>query len=128
MRDRDHGPDLPSAPWNIRAGMRLWLGGNNVVARRLIAPLLVGTSRPTHGALDAAIITPLTWDEACYFLEKLAPRLVPGGTVWIIESSPSSAPSIRPAHEQASSCAGFSSFATITLDPVLLAHGYRRVS
>ncbi len=118
------GFDPPSDHWTIRAGMRLWLGGNNVAARRLAAPLLVGTSRPAEGPLDAAIITPLTWDEACYFLEKLAPRLTPNGVAWIVEPS-SDTPSIRPALDQDPRVAGFSWFATVAPDPTLLAHGYR---
>lgn len=117
-------PNSSTNQWNIRPGMRIWFGGNNVATRRLVTPLLIGTARPTEGPLDAAIITPLTWDEACYFLEKLRPRLVPNGTAWIVE--PTATPSIRPAPDANRGTTDFAWFATLAPDPTLLALGYRR--
>lgn len=68
----------------LRAGLRIWLGGNNADARREIEHYLSETTRPPTGPLDAAFITPNTSDEAVYFAEKLKPRLTPDARVWVV--------------------------------------------
>ena len=68
----------------VRAGDRIWLGGHNADAKRHIAGHLAGTIRPADGPLDAAIITPLSPDEAAYFAAKLRSRLAPSARVFVV--------------------------------------------
>jgi hypothetical protein len=73
----------PAERLGLRAELRVWLGGRNVSVRRAINRWLTGTIRPPTGPLDLAILCPETADEACYFAEKLRPRLTDSASVWI---------------------------------------------
>lgn len=117
-------PESPT--WSIRAGMRVWVGGNNVDVRRAVAPLLNATVHPPDGVLDAAVLTPLTGEEACYFLRKTADRLGPGAHVWVVERSDAGASSVRPAVDASAESLGFSFLGTVHPGPRIAAHGYRR--
>jgi len=70
--------------WGIESGLRVWVGGHNVEARREIERHLDGTLRPPTGAIDKAFITPQSVDEAVHFARKLMTRLVPDGTIWVV--------------------------------------------
>lgn len=63
---------------------RLWIGGHNLAARRWVEQQLEQHTRPPTGPLDGAIVTPQTVDEAGYFAEKVLPRLVDRGALWIV--------------------------------------------
>ena len=68
----------------LRTGLRVWVGGNNTVARREIESFLSETTRPPTGPLDVAFITPSTNEEAAYFAAKLKPRLTAEARVWVV--------------------------------------------
>ena len=74
---------LLTRDWGLSVGSRVWVGGHNTAAKRVIHTLLVGMVRPPTGLIDAGFITPSSVDEALYFAEKLRPRLRLGGVVWI---------------------------------------------
>jgi len=74
--------------WGIRPGLRVWVGGHGLAAKQEIEKHLEGTERPPTGPLDAALIAPLTTDEALYFAGKLRPRLERGAVVWIVHPTP----------------------------------------
>lgn len=76
----------------VRAGMRIWVGGHAIEARRAIERHLSGTTRPPRGPLDAAFICPKTPDEATYFAEKVRPRLEAAATIWVVEPIPQDNP------------------------------------
>lgn len=63
----------------VRPGLRIWVGGHNLSARREIERHLAGTLRPPTGPIDLALIAPNTPDEAAHFAGKLRGRLGPGG-------------------------------------------------
>lgn len=46
--------------------------------------MLSDAVRPSTGPIDAIIVTPASTDEALYFAQKSAPRLVEEGHVWIV--------------------------------------------
>ena len=71
----------------LRAGLRIWVGGNNADARREMETYLLETTRPPTGPLDAAFIIPDTSEEAVYFAQKLRPRLTPDASVWVVDPS-----------------------------------------
>ena len=70
--------------WGIAPASRIWVGGNNVAARREIELLLGDLARPPTGEIDRAFVSPSTTDEAVYFARKLRPRLDPDSSVWIV--------------------------------------------
>lgn len=75
---------LPSWADNIlKPGIRIWLGGHDVAARRAILANLTGFEQLGIGQLDIGIITPASLGEAVYFAVKLLPRLVEGGQLWL---------------------------------------------
>ena len=49
-------------------------------------------TRPPTGSLDGAIITPQAIDEAEYFAQKVLPRLIDGGAIWIVIDDQAAAP------------------------------------
>ncbi len=63
---------------------RVWIGGHQLEAKKLATTICVGITKPPTGPLDAAIITPITSEEAAYFATKLQSRLISGGNIWII--------------------------------------------
>lgn len=71
----------------LRAGLRIWVGGNNVGIRREMETHLSETTRPPTGLLDAAFITPATSEEAVYFARKLKPRLSGDASLWVVVPS-----------------------------------------
>jgi len=84
MPQRDQSPITALEAWQVTPGSRLWVGGNNVNARREIELLVAQAPRPPEGELDCAIIAPLTTDEALYFARKVRSRVISGGGVWIV--------------------------------------------
>ncbi len=68
----------------IEPGMRVWVGGHNVEARREIERHLDDTLRPPTGSIDKAFIAPQSVDEAIHFARKLLTRLVPDGSIWVV--------------------------------------------
>lgn len=76
--------------WGIRPGLRVWVGGHNVDARRAIEAHLAGAIRPPAGPIELGLIAPLSIDEALYFADKLRSRLAPKGGVWIVYADASS--------------------------------------
>ncbi len=81
-------PSSLARQWGIIPGMRVWVGGHNVKAKRLISRALAGTIHPPSGPIDMAFITPQSADEALYFVRKLRQRLAQGGAIWIIQAHP----------------------------------------
>ncbi len=70
--------------WGIEPGMRVWVGGHDIEARREIERHLDGTPRPPTGSIDKAFIAPQSVDEAVHFARKLLTRLVPDGSIWVV--------------------------------------------
>lgn len=70
--------------WGVRPGVRVWVGGHNVDAKREIERHLAGLDRPPTGAIDLAFIAPLTVDEAVHFAGKLVDRLSPNAVIWAL--------------------------------------------
>lgn len=62
---------------------RMWIGGRNREARRLVEAAMSGAPRPREGKIDIAVITPEDADEAIYFATKILPRIVERGAIWI---------------------------------------------
>lgn len=91
MPQRDQTPVTALQAWRITPNSRIWLGGNNVSARREIELLTGDAQRPPAGELDCALIAPLSADEALYFARKVRSRLVAGGALWIAYPRRSSA-------------------------------------
>lgn len=79
--------------WIAAAQGRVWIGGHNVRARKVLEEKLAHAERPPEGPIDAAFITPQTADEANYFARKLRLRLQPNAVVWIVypKSGPANA-------------------------------------
>jgi len=71
----------------VRPGVRVWVGGHNLEAKRAVASFLTGTVRAPDGPWDLAFITPEAPDEADYFLGKLAGRLPPGAKAWVVRAA-----------------------------------------
>lgn len=84
MPQRDQSPITALEAWRVAPQRRIWVGGNNVNARREIELLIGEAQRPPEGELDVALVAPLTADEALYFTRKIRSRLVPGGAAWIV--------------------------------------------
>ena len=84
MPQREQTPMTTIETWGITPASRIWVGGNNVSARREIELLLGELERPPTGVIDRAFISPSTTDEAVYFARKLRPRLAPDSSVWIV--------------------------------------------
>lgn len=81
-------PTATTAAWDTKPGLRVWVGGHNLHARREIEKHLAGTIRPPTGPIDAAFIAPQSIDEAAYFGCKLRARLARDGVVWVVCASP----------------------------------------
>jgi hypothetical protein len=75
---------LNENPFGLVEGARVWVGGHNLNAKRVIAPFLTKTIRPARGPIDTAFLTPQSADEAIYFAAKLWNRMGPGGRLWIV--------------------------------------------
>lgn len=85
-----------AAQWGVTTTTRVWIGGQDLDARREVEDRLVGVVRPATGPIDLAFVTPLTVDEALYFASKLRPRLAPSGAVWIVHSAHAASPQPGP--------------------------------
>ena len=48
----------------MQAEMRVWIGGHQIEAKRIIEPYLTNATRPPTGEIDIAFITPESLDEA----------------------------------------------------------------
>ncbi len=66
--------------WGVRVGMRVWVGGHDLRAKRLVHEHLPRVSFPPVGLIDLAFVTPKKPDEWAYFVRKLWPRLAPDGS------------------------------------------------
>lgn len=84
-----HHRSAVSTRLGLRPGLRVWVGGHHLEAKRAITNFLADTIRPTTGPLDAAFIAADTADEADYFVQKLKPRLTESATVWIVSADAS---------------------------------------
>lgn len=84
MPQREQTPTTTVESWGITPTSKIWVGGNNVEARREIELLVGHLERPPTGQIDIAFVSPSTTDEAVYFARKLRPRLTPGSSVWIV--------------------------------------------
>jgi len=116
--------------WRIMPGARVWVGGLDVGARRVVEELLAGAVRPPEGPIDAAFICPAAVDEAVYFAGKLRPRIGCRGAIWIVrgyvsehdvddhERSPSSL-------GLAFKAAGLDEFARVPVGDSFVAVGFR---
>lgn len=83
MTDRE----ASSTPFALPPGARIWVGGHDRAARRALEAVVAGAPRPPTGPIDAAFVAPETLDEAAYFVDKVLPRLVPSGVIWIVTST-----------------------------------------
>ncbi len=84
MPQREQTPTTTIESWGITSTSRIWIGGNNLPARREIELLVGDLERPPIGEIDRAFISASTTDEAVYFARKLRPRLAPDSSVWIV--------------------------------------------
>lgn len=83
----DGSSDMPTPsglPWHLPPASRIWIGGHNVAARRVLERSLRAAVRPPDGPIDVGFIVPKTTDEGVYFLEKLRHRILPTGTIWVV--------------------------------------------
>ena len=89
-----HVPSEHADAKSLRVGSesRVWVGGHDARARRVIELLVAPAERPPTGPIDVAIITPKSADEAGYFAAKLVERLSPVSVVWVVVSSDESGP------------------------------------
>lgn len=79
---------MSSSP-DILSGPRVWIGGHNRHARAAVEPHVARSPRVRDGALDRLVVTPLVFDEFCYFAAKHLPRLGPAGEFWLVTSTES---------------------------------------
>jgi len=84
----DEHADSSFAGLNIRPGCRVWVGGHNPGAKRLVMGLLAEARRPPDGPLDLGFVAPRNVDEGVYFARKILPRIVASGAVWIVCPEP----------------------------------------
>ena len=123
-------PDHPAPGWEISPGDRVWFGGHNTEAKRVVEQFLHGTTRPPQGPIDAAFVVPQSTDEAHYFVAKLRDRLLPTSRVWLVIAKPDS-----PLRNDLDICAedlqqamirtGFSEIGAVTLSEDFTSLGYR---
>lgn len=66
--------------------MRVWVGGHQIQAKRIIEPYLTHAIKPPTGEIDIAFVAPESLDEAAYFSEKIQPRLTPDAMIWVVIS------------------------------------------
>jgi len=64
----------------------VWIGGNNLNARRRIEAVVSSLRGSPEQPIDCAFITPAVAEEASYFAKKLSSRLLPDATVWVVWS------------------------------------------
>jgi hypothetical protein len=84
MPQREQTPLTAVEVWGITSTSRIWIGGNNVPARRAIELLVGNMERPPTGEIDRAFLAPSTTDEAVYFARKLRSRLAADSFIWIV--------------------------------------------
>jgi len=77
-------PESVRSALGIQPGLRVWVSGHNLAAKRVVEPLLTDTRRPPSGPVGLAFIAPESADEAVYFLGKIEARLEHDGVAWII--------------------------------------------
>lgn len=65
-------------------GQRVWIGGHDRNARRLVEAALGRPHRTPSGTLDGAIVTPRHAEEADYFVGKTVGRVRPGGVIHVV--------------------------------------------
>jgi hypothetical protein len=82
--------DLPDPGWKVSPSCRVWSGGHNAEAKRVVEKFLQGTSRPPEGPIDLALVVPKTTDEAVYFIGKLRRRLLPTSQIFVVIPKPDS--------------------------------------
>ena len=70
--------------WGIESDSRVWIGGHCQGAKRIVVAALIHAARPPEGPIDAGFLAPLTMDECSYFAAKIRPRLVRGGSIWVV--------------------------------------------
>jgi len=112
------------AALGLQPGVRVWVGGHDLAAKRVVEPLLSDTTRPPTGPVDIAFIAPESADEAAYFLDKIDARLEKDGVAWII--LPPNAPA-NDLSEQAVDAALVRRSGTLTrgdVGPVVLPDGF----
>lgn len=77
-------PESVRSALGIQPRMRVWVGGHNLAAKRVVEPFLTDTTRPPTDSIDIALIAPESAEEAAYFLVKIEARLEQDGIAWII--------------------------------------------
>lgn len=70
--------------WGMAPGKRIWVTGHCRGAKRVITAALMHTTRPPRGPVDAGFLAPLSVNECSYFAEKIRPRLIRGGGIWVV--------------------------------------------
>lgn len=124
-------PD-PPRPWLVPAGTRIWVGGNNRHARRLVEASLNDAARPPRGPIDIAFVAPTSVDEALYFTGKLKTRLQRASAVWVVyppaarSAKEPSAPSFRALKDELGR-SGFVARETVTLSDLYVASRFEMV-
>ncbi|MFQ5413339.1 MAG: hypothetical protein ACE5E6_02665 [Phycisphaerae bacterium] len=83
-RDGSGGDARGSGSWGVTAGARVWIGGHDVDARRVVVGRLPVVQRPPVGCIDVAIVTPVSCEEWAYFAGKVVHRVARGGSVWVV--------------------------------------------
>jgi hypothetical protein len=114
-----------SNPWSLASSGLVWVGGRDLVARRAVESCLPPVQRPPTGPLDAAFITPASLDEALYFAGKVAERMRPTGSVWIVVGAVDEAYGEL---EQLMRSNGWAPASSLELEPQLRCHGFVRGS
>ena len=84
MPQREQTPLTTVESWGTTPASRIWIGGNNVEARREIELLVGDLERPPTGEIDRAFVAASTTDEAVYFSRKLRSRLAQDSEVWVV--------------------------------------------
>jgi hypothetical protein len=84
MPQREQTPTTTIESWGVNPSSRVWVGGNNTVARREVELLVGDAERPATGDVDRAFVAPLSCDEAIYFVRKLRTRLAQDSSIWIV--------------------------------------------
>jgi len=110
--------------WGIAPTTSVWIGGNDLDARKEIEVIAGSFRGPPETPIDCAFITPKIAAEAAYFAKKLSSRLVPGAPVWVAWGG-------RDCDGMADvsaglSDAGFEEFGQVTLSSDYVTIGFRR--
>lgn len=108
----------------IRKDMRVWVGGHQIQAKKIIEPYLIHATKPPTGEIDIAFVAPESLDEAVYFSQKIQHRLTPHAMIWIVIDNEMNIDLTVEALTRKLETAGFSEKKKVLISDRFMAAGY----